>query len=412
MPRSAAAAPTRRSARVASRVAVLCSMSMPSARSTPPCRCAGTPNLSGECTPSNDMVLDPAVLANEHCLTSDAAVGLVLLALSPAHRSAPLLNLSGETQAVSHPVGEPLFRYVSPPASPLVDSAVETTPERDARWARKLARSITPSPILDPDDVVDDFLLGFRPRSASVVSDAYLRNARANPASAISPEPSRVTPPPARTPTPPPRQERYVPNQHNILDWCNTLSPVVLVCMVARRFWPDEWDVPATWELPARMKLNVLSRLTEGSAPWPTWTCLPCARLDIPCFPSTFADPTAPRGRVSRDAPAHLLAPGVRGVVRAHLITPDSMHGLGSIRSWDRTVDPRNRRWFLRVMENVWYADRTISRRLVMTVYDFLTRRADLRSEHEPFESVAVAGGVPEPIGTCIPIPHNPPVPS
>ncbi|SNX88109.1 uncharacterized protein MEPE_06820 [Melanopsichium pennsylvanicum] len=279
MPRSAAAAPTRRSARVASRVAVLCSMSMPSACSTPPCRCAGTPNLSGECTPSNDMVLDPAVLANEHCLTSDAAVGLVSLALSPAHRSAPLLNLSGETQAVSHPVGEPLFRYVSPPASPLVDSA----------------------------------------------------------------------------------------------------------------------------------------------------------------FPSTFADPTAPRGRVSRkcvrcaevdhrncerdsprhpshiyrgDAPAHLLAPGVRGVVRAHLITPDSMHGLGSIRSWDRTVDPRDRRWFLRVMENVWYADRTISRRLVMTVYNFLTRRADLRSEREPFESVAVAGGVPEPIGTRIPIPHDPPVPS
>ncbi|SYW81839.1 uncharacterized protein UHO2_00344 [Ustilago hordei] len=146
-----------------------------------------------------------------------------------------------------------------------------TTPEHQALWEAKLARTPTPPPMADEGTPV--YRLEVQP----------------------------LTPPPwwrnCQTPPPPP-PDHHLPMNGEIAGWAERFVVADVVARIADQHYPLDWDVPHGSIPEHHLHCLAMLHLTEGCMPWPSWQCRQCFNLGIPCFASVFTNPFGERNRI------------------------------------------------------------------------------------------------------------------
>ena len=211
--------------------------------------------------PPSSAMEAPAAASSPAAVPSAAASPAVAAALSPlflglaegGRESPSLPTVAGSPRPpLSDGVGLPAFER-------------ETSEERQRRYEAELARSETP--LLSPP-------------------------APGMPAYAPSPRPGmRVDTPSDGRYTPPepvpllrPREPQgpHAPSWTEVSEWAQCYWAPVLLIEYASGDYPEDWIVTRRDAADRRIRATIMRRLTEGSSPWPTWSCERCATLGVP----------------------------------------------------------------------------------------------------------------------------------
>ena len=141
----------------------------------------------------------------------------------------------------------------------------ETSEERQRRYEAELARSETP--------------LASPPAPGT---PAYAPSPR--PGMRVdTPSDGRYTPPepvPLLRPIEP--QGPHAPSWTEISEWAQRYWAPALLIFYAAGDYPEDWVVTRGDAADRRIRATIMRRLTEGSSPWPTWSCERCETLGIP----------------------------------------------------------------------------------------------------------------------------------
>ncbi|KAJ1577491.1 hypothetical protein NDA11_002440 [Ustilago hordei] len=212
-----------------------------------------------------------------------------------------------------------------------------TTPERQALWEAKLARTPTPPPMADK--VVDSILDA--PRQGTPVYRLEVQP---------------LTPPPwwrnRQTPPPPP-PDHHLPTNGEIAGWAKRFIVADVVAQIAAQHYPLDWDR----DIPAHPGMEYPGDGTPSLQPW-----------------------------------------GSHQAEQAHL-TMAGGDGPGLIRLEERTFDPVMTGGWVTTMWVVFHLCRPgLVSSILQALQLFVEHHDQLYSERQPHESVTESGSPPDPI--------------